>query len=72
MSLAFWRIHRNNPVFMPFSKILWTVVLGIICIVIGYLNNPVEAFSAQANKSSIILSKVKPNGERRHWAKEKN
>ncbi|NBV28837.1 hypothetical protein EBS02_07465, partial [bacterium] len=22
MSLAFWRIHRNNPVFMPFSKIL--------------------------------------------------
>jgi hypothetical protein len=69
MSLAFWRIHRNNPVFMPLPKILWTVVLGVICIVIGYLNNPVGAFDVKSNKASIIASKVRPTSEKKHWAK---
>jgi hypothetical protein len=54
---------------MPLSKILWTVILGITCIVIGCLNNPAEAFSVKSNKSAIIASKIRPDAEKRHWAK---
>ena len=39
-SFSYWKAHRAAPVFMPLHKIITTIILAVICIIVGLLNTP--------------------------------
>jgi hypothetical protein len=66
-SFSFWRHYRQNPVFMPLSKILSTLLLGLVCLGIGYVNEPGKIINVQPK--SPFSSSEKSISTKQHWSK---